>query len=126
MNMKKCSRTLFGLLMMLILPSIHLFSQNVSAALSRLATNPIEKTYIQFDKEFYVSGETIFFKAYLYTEGKPSALSNNFYLQFTDSRGGIISSKKYPVQGATAKGSIQIPDSLPQGNYFVRAVTPVM
>ena len=101
-------------------------SQNVGAALNALAAHPYEKMYIHFDREYYVTGETIYFKAYLYSEGKPSSQSNNLYLQFTDSKGAVVSSKKYPVSGAVAKGSIDVPDSLPQGNYFVRALTPVM
>lgn len=102
-------------------------AQNVDSALYMLATGfPQEKIYIHYDKGYYVSGETIWFKAYLYSNGKPSSLSSNLYLQFADSKGQIISSKKYPVMGAVARGNIDIPDSLPQGNYYIRALTPYM
>lgn len=102
-------------------------AQQVTSALNVMATQySPEKIYIHYDKEYYVAGETIWFKAYLYSDGKPGAEANNLYLQFTDSKGQIISNKKFPVLGAVAKGSIDIPDSLPQGNYYVRALTAGM
>jgi len=104
-----------------------LHAQHIDSALTVLSTQfPTEKIYIHYDKEYYIAGETIWFKAYLYSDGKPSGISNNFYLQFIDIKGNIISNHKYPVLGATAKGNISIPDSLPQGNYYIRALTPDM
>ncbi|MEQ1678525.1 MAG: hypothetical protein ABL876_17650, partial [Chitinophagaceae bacterium] len=104
-----------------------LSAQKIDSALNVLLTeHPSEKIYIHYDKEYYVTGETIWFKAYLYSEGKPSDLSSNFYLQMTDSKGNIIRNQKYPVMGAVIKGNINIPDSLPQGNYYIRAITPHM
>ncbi|MEO7620650.1 MAG: hypothetical protein ABIT05_13125 [Chitinophagaceae bacterium] len=85
-----------------------------------------EKVYIHYDKEYYVAGETIWFKAYMYSNGKPSGSSNNLYLQLTDSKGNIVTTKKYAVFGAVSKGNIDLPDSLPQGNYYIRALTPAM
>jgi|CXWL01.1.fsa_nt_gi hypothetical protein len=113
----------------LILPfsAFHLAAQNFDAALTVLATqHQPEKVYIHYDKEYYVAGETIWFKAYLYNDGKPSSLSNNLYLQFTDVKGQVVSNKKFPILGAVAKGSIEVPDTLPQGNYYIRALTPGM
>lgn len=120
-------KTLPGLILLTLLPITRLAAQNTEAALNKLAAkHATEKLYIHYDKEYYVAGETIFFKAYLYNDGKPSGMSNNLYLQFADSKGSIVSTKKFPVLGAIAKGSIDVPDSLPQGNYFIRALTPVM
>lgn len=104
-----------------------LIAQKADSALSLLSSSlPIEKVYIHYDKEYYVAGETIWFKAYLYKDGKPSSWSSNFYLQLTDSKHQVVSNKQYPVLGAVVKGSIETPDSLPQGNYYIRAVTPIM
>ena len=121
--MKKLSFTVSGLLFTVL----YLAAQKFGAALTVLATqHQSEKIYIHYDKEYYVAGETIFFKAYLYSDGRPSAVANNLYLQFTDSKGKTVCNKKFPVQGAVAKGSIEIPDSLQRGNYYVRALTPGM
>ena len=110
-----------------LLSAFHLAAQKIDSALSIIATQfQPEKIYIHYDKDYYVAGESIWFKAYLYSDGKPSGTSNNFYVQLTDSKGSIVSNKKYPVFGAVAKGNIDIPDSLPQGNYYIRALTPGM
>ncbi len=102
-------------------------AQQADAALARLTAQfPAEKIYIHYDKEYYVAGETIWFKAYLYSNGAPSGLSNNFYLQLINDKGRIISHAKYPVKGATIKGNIDLPDSLDQGYYHIRALTPQM
>lgn len=113
-----------GLLLAVV---FHTSAQKIDSALNVLDTqHPSEKIYIHFDKEYYVAGETIWFKAYLYSNGKPSGMSTNLYLQFTDDKGKIIFNQKYPASGAVAKGNIDIPDSLTQGNYYVRAFTAGM
>ena len=84
---------------------------------------PIEKVYVHYDKDFYVAGETIWFKAYFNSNGMPSNLSTSFYLQLSDGKGNIIVTKKYPILGATSKGNIELPDSLTEGNYYVTAAT---
>lgn len=90
------------------------------------AKYPVEKVYIHYDKTYYVAGETIWFKAYLYSDGHPSLLSDNFYLQVLNREGAIIATRKYPVKGATVAGDVQLPDSLAQGYYTIRALTPWM
>lgn len=106
---------------------LHLSAQKIDSALNVLVTqHPSEKIYIHYDKDYYVAGETIWFKAYLYSEGKPSGLSSNLYLQFINNKGQVIFNQKYPASGAVAKGSIDIPDSLTQGNYYIRAFTAGM
>src|SRR5258705_5796810 len=101
-----------------LLSGLYVQAQKIDSALNVLATqHPTEKIYIQYDKDYYVAGETIWFKAYLYSDGNPSGMSTNLYLQFTDNKGRIIFNQKYPAPGAVAKGNIDIPDSLPQGNY---------
>ncbi len=123
--MKNLSKYLLALIA--IASSFAVRSQSIEAALNTLSKDfQPEKIYIHYDKDHYVAGETVWFKAYLYSNGKPSGLSNNFYLQLIDSKGSIVSNKKYPVNGATVKGNIDLPDSLPQGYYTVRALTPRM
>lgn len=102
-------------------------AQPVDSALALLsARQPAEKIYIHYDKEYYVVGETIWFKAYLYHDGRPDELSNNLLLQLLDNSGRLVSARTFPVQGAVARGHIDLPDSLPQDQYFIRAFTPGM
>lgn len=116
---------IFLSLFVLRLPEIN--GQNLETALGQMsASHPVEKIYIHYDKDYYVAGETIWFKAYLYNNNRPSPLSNNFYLRVSDERGKIICTKKYPISGATVRGDIQLPDSLNEGYYHIQALTPVM
>jgi hypothetical protein len=102
-------------------------AQKTDSLLNTLLTRyPAEKVYMHFDKDAYVAGETIWFKAYFNNDGLPSAISSNFFIQFTDENGKLVAAKKFPVMGATSNGTIDLPDSLPPGNYFIKAVTPAM
>jgi len=121
--MRKQPKTIFAC-SILAFSFFQLAAQKIDSALNILATQfPAEKIYIHYDKEYYVAGETIWLKAYLYSDGKPSGISSNFYLQLANDKGQIISSKKYPVRGASVKGNIDLTDSLPQGVYYIRALT---
>ena len=107
--------------------SVAVSAQKIEAALAEMQEkHPAEKIYIQYDKDYYTAGETVWFKAYLYINGHPSVSSYNFYLQLSDSKGNPVARLKYPVKGATVAGNIELPDSLPEGTYFVRALTPAM
>jgi hypothetical protein len=111
----------------LLLTTSTINAQNIDSALTAFTTQfPIEKIYVHFDREYYVAGETIWFKAYLYHNEKPSGLSSNLYWQFINEKGQVVNSGRYPVMGAIAKGDIFLPDTLPQGNYWLRVLTPGM
>ena len=99
-------------------------AQPYEKALNKYAeAHPVHKIYVQYDKDFYVPGETVWFKAYLFTNDKPDVSSSNLWVQLADKKGTVIVSQRYPVMGAVANGSIALPDTLKQDNYFVRAVT---
>ena len=116
----------FGLALILS-TSTWVNAQQVDSVLNVLVTKyPTEKVYIHYDKDSYIAGETIWFKAYFSSDGLPSALSTSFYVELSDNKGRVVSNKIYPVLGATVRGSIELPDSLPQGNYFLKGSTPAM
>ena len=111
----------------LLVAVLQLTAQKIDSALSQFVSQSNqENIYIHYDKEYYVAGETIWFKAYLYNAGKPGNVSNNLYLQLADSKGKLIANKKFVIMGAVAKGNIDLPDSIAQDNYFIRAFTPGM
>ena len=104
-----------------------LFSQDASLVLKKLADSfPQERVHIHFDKEAYVSGETIWFKAYLFNGFVPSDLSTNFYVELRNDKGKLVDRKTLPIFSGTAIGSIAIPDTLVTGQYLFRAYTPWM
>ncbi|MCX6317618.1 MAG: hypothetical protein NTW29_10025 [Bacteroidetes bacterium] len=115
------------LFLLAVYPAVFLCAQKIEAALNtQLLHYTAEKIYIQYDKDYYAAGETAWFKAYLYMNGQPSQISNNFYLQLCDNKGTILLSQKYPVKGASVSGYIPLPDTLSEGTYWVRALTPYM
>ena len=110
-----------------LLTAVGLFAQKIDAALEKLIKQyPEEKVHLHLDKDFYLAGETIWFKAYLYSNNLPSLRSTNFYIQLLDINGQVVKEGHYPVVDAAVSGSILIPDSLPKGNYWLRAFTPWM
>jgi hypothetical protein len=109
------------------LPVTCLLAQKIDAALEKMVKQyPDEKVHLHLDKDYYIAGETIWFKAYLYSQNLPSMMSTNFFLQVLDKDGRLIKENRYPVTGATVSGNIILEDSLPKGNYWLRAFTPWM
>ncbi|HQW93419.1 MAG TPA: hypothetical protein PKY28_09990, partial [Ferruginibacter sp.] len=67
-------------LVVILLCNIQLNGQTIENSINGYGTDfPQEKIHIHFDKEFYLPGETIWFKAYLFEENLPSERSTNFY-----------------------------------------------
>lgn len=73
---------------------------------------PAEKMHIHFDKDIYLPGETVWFKAYLYNGTGISLLSTNFYAAIYDAAGNLLQQKQYPVFEGTANGDFIVTDSL--------------
>jgi hypothetical protein len=104
-----------------------LFAQVVENSINLYGTNfPQEKIHIHFDKEVYLPGETIWFKAYLFEEDLPSARSTNFYTALYDENGKLIQQQLCPIFNATTDGHFQIPDSLQSKQLICRAYTTWM
>ena len=88
--------------------------------------SPIEKVHLHIDRDIYMAGETIWFKAYLLSEFLPDTISTSLYIELLDEAMHIISRKIEPVLFYSARGQIELPDSLPAGSYFIRAYSPTM
>ena len=89
---------------------------------------PQEKVYIHFDRPYYSSGETIWFKAYLVAGPlhEASPLSHVIHVELINqSKKIILRSKLYSDQGSVGS-HLSLPDSLVTGNYIVRAYTQWM
>jgi len=84
---------------------------------------PQEKVHVHFDKNLYNPGETIWFKAYLFSGNLPSSLSKNFYTELSDGNGNIIEKKVAPLYEATASGSYDIPKDIKSNHLHFRAYT---
>jgi len=85
-----------------------------------------EKVYIQFDKSMYNTGETIWFKAYILNGTELSDLSKNFYVDFFDAKGNLLSHFITPVYHSSAKGQFDIPVKYDGAFIHVKAYTQWM
>ncbi|MEP6610370.1 MAG: MG2 domain-containing protein, partial [Mucilaginibacter sp.] len=93
-----------------------------------LATHLVEKAYLQFDKPFYAAGDTVYFKAYvtLGERHKLSNLSGVLRVDLINTNNKIDQSIKLQLTNGLAWGDFLLPDSLPKGNYRIRAYTQWM
>jgi len=85
-----------------------------------------ENLYILTDKDLYLSGETLWFNAMVFRNFTISDLSTNFFIELYDKNKKQILRKRFPVFNGVVQGSFQIPESLSEDIYFVRAYTPMM
>ncbi len=102
---------------------------NIIAKLDNFTTAHIpEKAYLQFDKSYYAAGDTMYFKAYV-TKGEEhqlSDLSGVLHVDLINTNNKIDQSIKLRLDSGIAWGDFALPDSLPKGNYRVRAYTQWM
>jgi hypothetical protein len=108
--------------------SIKCFSQVSIDSSFALYTSqsPQEKLYLHTDRENYVQGETIWFKAYLLADGLPTTVSTNLYTDLLDNNGKIIEHKTMPIFNGTTDGYFTLPDSITSNHYNIRAYTTWM
>jgi hypothetical protein len=91
-------------------------------------THTIEKAYLHFDKPYYAAGDTIYFKAYL-TEGQEhelSTISGVLHVNLINPAGNIKQEIALQLNNGIAWGDFALTDTLPKGNYRVRAYTQWM
>lgn len=81
-----------------------------------------EKIYIHTDKDFYLPGETVWFKAYL-LENKSLTSKTNLFTGLYDENGKLVSQKTYPVFNGAAVGDFTIPDSTLFSHFQLRVYT---
>ena len=103
--------------------------EHVVAGLEKYLTDhPVEKAYLQFDKPCYAAGDTVYFKAYV-TAGeqhKLSGLSGVLHVDLVNPKNQIDRSVKLQLDSGLAQGDFTLPDTLPTGNYRIRAYTQLM
>jgi hypothetical protein len=88
--------------------------------------SPIEKVYLHVDRDNYLAGETIWFKAYLYSDFYPDTISTILFVELVNSNAVTISKKILPVTYGNTKGQVELPDSILSGYYYIRAYSPTM
>ena len=103
------------------------YAQKLDSMMNIYANSyPQEKVHIHFDKNIYNPGETIWFKAYIFTGADPSPFSRNFYTELSDGDGNILERKVSPIMESTTAGSYDLPKTLKSRHLHFRAYTTWM
>jgi hypothetical protein len=103
------------------------FAQSLNQVVNnQLQKDPQEKIYIHYDKNSYVTGDTVWFKAYLFTGSKRSRAGKNFYLELLDNSGKVLNRLTAPIFESTASGNIVLPTDTAVHAVYCRAYTEVM
>lgn len=86
------------------------FSQTIDKAiLPLLNASSQQKIYVQYDRKVYESGDTIWFKAYLFNGLSRSKSSKNFYFELITYDGQLIGRSVTPIFESTSSGNLVIP-----------------
>ncbi len=85
-----------------------------------------EKLYLHFDRSVYSPGETIWFKAYLFTGNTPSVISKTIYAELFDDKGKLLERKSAPALMSSAAAAFDLPTNLSSSVIYIRAYTKWM
>lgn len=106
---------------------VFLSAQKIDSMMNIYANSyPQEKIHVHFDKKIYNPGETVWFKAYLFTGADLSPFSRNFYAELSDADGNILQRKTAPVIESTSAGNFDLPKVIKGGHLHFRAYTTWM
>ncbi|MEO7531013.1 MAG: hypothetical protein ABIS69_06365, partial [Sediminibacterium sp.] len=72
---------------------------------------PQQKIHLHFDNQVYIPGQTIWFKAYLFSGLEPAEYSKNLYVDWYDDNGKYFTRTVSPISNASATASLTIPVS---------------
>jgi len=84
-----------------------------------------EKVYLHTDRDYYYPRESIWFKAYM-GYSLPmlrDTLSRTLYVELISPERKAVDTKVYRIEKGVSSGDIKLPDSLPSGQYYLRAYT---
>lgn len=125
--MKSKKYFLFSILLLISLrswgqPSFEALQKKLNS-LSTIAYS--EKIYLHTDRSFYLTGETLWWKAYLVNASnhQPSDLSKIAYLEILDSDNAAVLQAKIEIKDGQSDGGLFIPASLNSGHYRLAAYT---
>jgi hypothetical protein len=97
-----------------------------SLMVTRSARFAIEKIYIHFDKSVYRPGDSIWYKAYLQVNGRPSEISKTLYTELVDSAGRVKQHNTAPLLVAMAAGHFVLRNDWKEESFRIRAYTAWM
>lgn len=125
-RMKKGSY-LIAVFAFLLAGASSLRAQRLDSLLNVLETHYAqEKLYLHFDRNAYNPGETIWFKAYLFSGNLPSSISRTAYFELLDENGKALQRKVSPVVASSSAAAFDLPADIGSSMVYVRAFTQWM
>ncbi len=90
-------------------------------------TFPLEKVYVQTDKDVYAPGEIIWFSARVTSRSSVTYgnLSPELNINLYDASGKFITGDKFLIDDTRVNGDIRLPSVLKKGQYYLVAFTPL-
>ncbi len=87
-----------------------------------------EKIFLHTDRNFYIAGEIVWFKAYLvsHPDNRPAGSSRVAYVEVLDEENRPVLQEKIGMKDGAGKGSFYLSSEFPSGNYKLRAYTAWM
>lgn len=87
--------------------------------------HPIEKAYLHLDREYYLPGDTIWFKAYtvIGPQHMLTPLSGVLYCELINSTDSVIIRHNISLVAGIGWGDFDLPHSMAPGNYHIRSYT---
>lgn len=127
--MKVTFKTGVFILMSITLLSVLKANAQITAIQNKLDNyrqqNLIEKLYVHTDKQFYLTGEIMWFKIYAVnaSTNKAVSVSKIAYIDVLDRSNNAVMQAKIALDQGLGSGSLYIPVTLANGNYKLRAYT---
>ncbi len=88
---------------------------------------PNEHVVVITDRDYYLTGDKVWFSAYCFLEGQLSSdLSKVLYVELFNAEKNTFVKKKYECSNGLAEGVLEIPEEVNTGHYFLRAYTPYL
>ncbi len=121
-----------GLLVSAIAFQAPFVNESYQSILNRLKTysevGASDKVYIQTDKPYYTSGETIWLKTYVVDGIRhlQSARSRIVYVELINPEDSIVAERRLLITDFGAAADLRISPDWPSGKYFLRAYTQYM
>ncbi len=84
---------------------------------------PQERVNLVLDRDLYLSGETIWFKATINLENDTVAISKILYIELFNSSQNSIVKKKFEIKNGATLGEFEIPSEFLSETYYIRAYT---
>jgi hypothetical protein len=118
---KKIASALPLILIFITLASVNAQQSNSNKALKLF----FEKVYLHIDREYYVLGDDIWYKAYLLNgqTNYPIYTSNNLYVELIAPDASVVFRNVSRLENGIANGDFKLTDSLSPGIYHIRAYT---